>query len=264
MVQEREVPQVLDLLAVVVQLRDVARDFCARHRLEGKEAQDFARAELDRLVRAGRRLTAENFLRLYHDALLAAFITRCYPAVLKLCRRLARLNEDPEDFAMQAIRRALAAIRNGVGPRGNTRGWLFQIARNLFKDQARKGGRDLRWFGQRVGPVEVADSRTEVKRPDEWPDGRDLLAALREEDPRAARMLEMSLGGDTYGQIAALFEIKPGAVEKCVNRARDRIRGALMLQMRSGGLSVKEIAVAFRTTEEKALECIGRAEKRRR
>ena len=77
MVQEREVPQVLDLLAVVVQLRDVARDFCARHRLEGKEAQDFARAELDRLVRAGRRLTAENFLRLYHDALLAAFITRC-------------------------------------------------------------------------------------------------------------------------------------------------------------------------------------------
>ena len=142
-----------------------------------------------------------------------------------LVRFLHRKVWDPErarDLAQEAFVRALQHQ-----PR-KPRAWLFQVASNLARDEARTVLRRKRHLVLLKGDVEsqqseVRDPMGEMEESEQWEQVREALQALGERDREALLLWD---AGMSYPEIARHTGLAVGAVGTTLSRARRRLADA--------------------------------------
>ena len=105
----------------------------------------------------------------------------------------------------------------------NERAWLFAVATNLVRDEARKDARRRRHLSllaeEEKGKV-VESEQTTLERAQEAALARKAIDALAERDRLALLMREEGLD---YSEIAEALELSPGSVGTTLSRARRRL-----------------------------------------
>lgn len=144
---------------------------------------------------------------------------RTYNAALVryLTRRLGD-RDWAEEVAQETFIRALR--QESIA---NERAWLFAVATNLVRDEARKDARRRRHLAllaeqQRDSVSEQAP--TTLERAQEAALARKAVDALAERDRLALLMREEGLD---YNEIAEALELSPGSVGTTLSRARRRL-----------------------------------------
>jgi RNA polymerase sigma-70 factor (ECF subfamily) len=120
-----------------------------------------------------------------------------------------------EDIAQETFARAV------VAPPRNPRPWLFAVALNLVREDARKGlrqGRRLQLLKNEQEPAPAPDAVLE--RNDEVARVRAALAELNERDREA---LLLKAEGFNYDEIAETLGLAKGAIGTTLSRARRRL-----------------------------------------
>ena len=140
------------------------------------------------------------------------------PLVRYLTRRLGD-RDWAEEVAQETFLRALRQDRID-----NERAWLFAVATNLVRDEARKDARRRRHLAllaereRAEGPAE--QEPTTLERAQEAAMARRAVDALAERDRLALLMREEGL---SYEEIAVALELSPGSVGTTLSRARRRL-----------------------------------------
>jgi RNA polymerase sigma-70 factor, ECF subfamily len=141
---------------------------------------------------------------------------------VQLVRYLTRRLGDrdwAEEVAQETFLRALRQDRID-----NERAWLFAVATNLVRDEARKDARRRRHLAllaereRAEGPAE--QEPTTLERAQEAAMARRAVDALAERDRLALLMREEGL---SYEEIAVALELSPGSVGTTLSRARRRL-----------------------------------------
>ena len=145
------------------------------------------------------------------------FRTYNAPLVRYLTRRLGD-RDWAEEVAQETFLRALRQESLT-----NERAWLFAVATNLVRDEARKASRQRRHLAllaeeERETSVEPAE--TTLERAQEAALARKAIDALAERDRLALLMREEGLD---YSEIAEALELSPGSVGTTLSRARRRL-----------------------------------------
>ena len=148
----------------------------------------------------------ERLFRLYHD-----------PLVRYLTRRLGD-RDWAEEVAQETFLRALRQEELT-----NERAWLFAVATNLVRDEARKDSRRRRHLAllaeQERDSVSEPEPTT-LERAQEAAMARKAVDALAERDRLALLMREEGLD---YNEIAEALGLSPGSVGTTLSRARRRL-----------------------------------------
>jgi RNA polymerase sigma-70 factor (ECF subfamily) len=149
------------------------------------------------------------------------FRTYHVPLVRYLTRRLG--NRDwAEEVAQETF---LRAVRHA--PLTNERAWLFAVATNLVRDEARKTARQRRHLQVMADEAREAEARVEPtaleraqERAQEAALARRAVDSIAERDRLALLMREEGLD---YQEIATALELSPGSVGTTLSRARRRL-----------------------------------------
>ena len=149
----------------------------------------------------------ERLFRTYHD-----------PLVRYLTRRLGD-RDWAEEVAQETFVRALRQ-----GELQNERAWLFAVATNLVRDEARKDARRRRHLEllreeAKIDSV-VEQPITDIERAQERALARRAIDALTEKDREALLMREEGLD---YNEIAEALELSVASVGTTLSRARRRL-----------------------------------------
>jgi len=147
---------------------------------------------------------------------IAEVYRNTYPALVRFLYRKVWDAERAEDLAQEAFARAL------VHRPENTRGWLFVVAANMARDEARRAAREKRHLTLlksepdtvHSSPEEDIDAETRTKR---------VRAALDELTPRDREALLLWDAGMSYDEIAAHTGLARGAIGTTLARARQRL-----------------------------------------
>jgi RNA polymerase sigma factor (sigma-70 family) len=135
-----------------------------------------------------------------------------------------RLGPDAaDDLAAETFVRAFAArgrFRPGDGD--TARAWLFTIATNLMRDEARRGRRRVLALGRLAAERQPAEAELLFERD---PALASALGELRAEEREAVLLL--AWGELSYEEIARVTGVRPGTVRSRLNRARARLQAAL-------------------------------------
>jgi RNA polymerase sigma-70 factor, ECF subfamily len=105
----------------------------------------------------------------------------------------------------------------------NERAWLFAVATNLVRDEARKDARrrrHLSLLAEEERDSFVEPEATALERVQEAALARRAIDALAERDRLALLMREEGLD---YAEIAEALELSPGSVGTTLSRARRRL-----------------------------------------
>lgn len=105
----------------------------------------------------------------------------------------------------------------------NERAWLFAVATNLVRDEARKDARrrrHLALLAEEERESELNSEPTTLERAQEAAFARKAIDALAERDRLALLMREEGLD---YQEIAEALELSPGSVGTTLSRARRRL-----------------------------------------
>lgn len=148
----------------------------------------------------------ERLFRTYNTAL-----------VRYLTRRLGD-RDWAEDVAQATFVRALRQETIG-----NERAWLFTVANNLVRDDARKDARRRRHLAllqEAERETVVEPELTELERAQERAMARGAIDALAERDRLALLMREEGLD---YTEIAAALDMSVGSIGTTLSRARRRL-----------------------------------------
>lgn len=149
---------------------------------------------------------AERLFREYHGTL-----------VRYLTRRLGD-RDWAEEVAQETFVRALRQETIV-----NERSWLFAVATNLVRDEARRVARQRRHLELMAAEAREAEQEalpSTLERAQEASDARRALEALSERDRQALLLKEEGLG---YGEIASVLEIEATSVGTTLSRARRRL-----------------------------------------
>lgn len=163
--------------------------------------RDLAGSECER----AHRMTGDigQLFEAYHDSLL------------RMLWRRTGDRDRAEDIAQETFARAVAA------PPRNPRPWLFAVALNLVREDARKQvrqGRRLQLLKNEVeGPPAPDD---DLERSDRVARVRAALAQLNERDREA---LLLKAEGFNYDEIAEALGLAKGAIGTTLARARRRL-----------------------------------------
>jgi RNA polymerase sigma-70 factor, ECF subfamily len=146
---------------------------------------------------------------------LAQLFQQYYPALVRMLYRRTGDQDRAEDLAQETFARAVAA------PPDNPRPWLFAVALNLVREDARKGlrqGRRLQLLKNDLEPAPAPDETLE--RNDQAARVRAALAQLNERDREA---LLLKVEGFNYDEIAETLGLAKGAIGTTLARARRRL-----------------------------------------
>jgi RNA polymerase sigma-70 factor (ECF subfamily) len=105
----------------------------------------------------------------------------------------------------------------------NERAWLFAVATNLVRDEARKSSRQrrqLQLLAEEERDKQVESEETTLERAQEAALARKAVDGLAERDRLALLMREEGLD---YSEIAQALELSPGSVGTTLARARRRL-----------------------------------------
>lgn len=162
----------------------------------------------------------ERLFREHHAAL-----------VRYLTRRLGD-RDWAEEVAQETFVRALRHQETIV----QERAWLFTVANNLVRDDARRDARQRRHLAlltaQAKAEEAVDPEPTSLERAQEAALARKALAQLAERDRQALLMKEEGLD---YHEIAAVLDLSVGSVGTTLSRARRRLVEAYEALTREGG-----------------------------
>jgi RNA polymerase sigma-70 factor (ECF subfamily) len=155
------------------------------------------------------------------ERLAALFRTYHAPLVRFLTRRLGD-RDQAEELAQETFVRALKQETIA-----SERSWLFAVASNLLRDEARRAARE-RARHERIRAEAESGSAAEpeptsVERAEERALARQALELLAERDRDALLMREEGLG---YEEIAEALGLSVGSVGTTLSRARRRLMEA--------------------------------------
>ncbi|MDQ6717726.1 MAG: sigma-70 family RNA polymerase sigma factor [Gemmatimonadota bacterium] len=105
----------------------------------------------------------------------------------------------------------------------NERAWLFAVATNLVRDEARKDStrrRHLALLAEQERDTVYEPRETSLERAQEAALARKAVDTLAEKDRLALLMREEGLD---YGEIAEALQLSPGSVGTTLSRARRRL-----------------------------------------
>ncbi len=148
----------------------------------------------------------ESLFREYHQ-----------PLVRYLTRRLGD-RDWAEEIAQETFVRALRQT-----DLQNERAWLFAVATNLIRDEARKDSRrrrHLELLAAEARAEEAVEPVDELERAEERALARKAIEALGERDREALLMKEEGLN---YEEIALALELSVASVGTTLSRARRRL-----------------------------------------
>ena len=149
------------------------------------------------------------------EALFKAYHT---PLVRYLTRRLGD-RDWAEEVAQETFVRALRQKELH-----NERAWLFAVATNLVRDEARKDARRRRHLellrAEAQAESVVEPEPTDVERAEERAHARRAIDTLTERDREALLMREEGLD---YNEIAEALELSLASVGTTLSRARRRL-----------------------------------------
>jgi RNA polymerase sigma-70 factor, ECF subfamily len=128
--------------------------------------------------------------------------------------------ERARDLAQEAFARAMDA--GGSGPE-NPRAWLFRVAANLARDEARSAVRRRRHLTLLKAETPAAATPDPVERLDREARERAARAALEQLTDRDREVLLLWDAGLSYTEIAAQAGLAVGAVGTTLARARRRL-----------------------------------------
>ena len=139
-----------------------------------------------------------------------------YPALVRFLYRKVWDQGRAEDLAQEAFARAL------VHRPENTRGWLFVVAANMARDEARRAAREKRHLtllksepdAVHTAPEDTIDADTQRVQ---------VQAALDQLSPRDREALLLWDAGLSYDEIAAQTGLARGAIGTTLARARRRL-----------------------------------------
>src|SRR2546428_302896 len=147
---------------------------------------------------------------------LAEVYRTTYRALVRFLYRKVWDAERAEDLAQEAFARAL------VHKPESARGWLFIVAANMARDDARRAARERRHLTLLTAePQEstlASDEAIEVES-----DRARVRAALDELSPRDREVLLLWDSGLSYEEIAAQTGLARGAIGTTLSRARRRV-----------------------------------------
>ena len=105
----------------------------------------------------------------------------------------------------------------------NERAWLFAVATNLVRDEARKDNarrRHLALLAEEERDSQAESGETELERAQEAAFARKAVDGLAEKDRLALLMREEGL---SYDEIAEALQLSPGSIGTTLSRARRRL-----------------------------------------
>lgn len=138
------------------------------------------------------------------------------PVVRYLTRRLGD-RDLAEELAQETFIRALRHA-----PVSNERAWIFAVATNLVRDEARRDSRERQRLSllRRESATHVEPEITAIERMQEQALARRAVDALAERDRMALLLREEGLD---YHEIAAALGLSVGSVGTTLSRARRRL-----------------------------------------
>ena len=150
-----------------------------------------------------------------------------YRSLVRFLYRKVWDAERAEDLAQEAFARAL------VHKPDNARGWLFVVAANMARDEARRAARERRHLillkGEpdtvSMSPEDAIDADTKRTR---------VRAALDDLTPRDREALLLWDAGVSYDEIAAQTGLARGAIGTTLARARRRLVEAYDAGLKGG------------------------------
>jgi RNA polymerase sigma-70 factor, ECF subfamily len=155
------------------------------------------------------------------ERLEALFRTYHQPLVRFLTRQLGD-SDWAEEVAQETFVKALA--QDAIA---SERSWIFAVAMNLVRDNARKDARRRRRLEllheEAKGDAVVAPGPTSMERDEERAMARQAVDALAERDRDALLMREEGL---SYDEIAQALDLSVGSVGTTLSRARRRLMEA--------------------------------------
>ena len=145
-----------------------------------------------------------------------------FPDLVRFLHRKVWDAERAKDLAQEAFVRALRHEPN------RPRAWLFQVAANLARDEARTVIRRKKHLVLLKGEAEaleaaVQDPQAELAERERWTQVREALDALTEKDREALLLWD---AGQSYTEIARHTGLAVGAVGTTLSRARRRLAEA--------------------------------------
>jgi RNA polymerase sigma-70 factor (ECF subfamily) len=147
---------------------------------------------------------------------LATIYRTTYRALVRFLYRKVWNAERAEDLAQEAFARAL------VHKPENARGWLFIVAANMVRDEARRAARERRHL-----TLLTAESQASAPPLDEAVDAASersrVRSALEQLTPRDREALLLWDSGLSYEEIAAQTGLARGAIGTTLARARRRL-----------------------------------------
>ena len=147
---------------------------------------------------------------------IAEVYRNTYPALVRFLYRKVWDAERAEDLAQEAFARAL------VHQPENTRGWLFVVAANMARDEARKAARERRHLTLLKAEPEVGSQEPE-EAIDADAQRLRVRMALEQLTPRDREALLLWDAGMSYDEIAAQTGLARGAIGTTLARARRRL-----------------------------------------
>jgi RNA polymerase sigma-70 factor (ECF subfamily) len=147
---------------------------------------------------------------------LAEIYRTTYRALVRFLYRKVWDGERAEDLAQEAFARAL------VHKPENARGWLFVVAANLARDEARKAVRERHHLTLLKGEMVQEEPAPDAAVTAEMERER-VRAALDRLTPRDREVLLLWDAGQSYDEIAAHTGLAKGAIGTTLARARQRL-----------------------------------------
>jgi RNA polymerase sigma-70 factor (ECF subfamily) len=139
-----------------------------------------------------------------------------YPALVRFLYRKVWDAERAEDLAQEAFARAL------VHKPDNARGWLFVVAANMARDDARRAAREKRHLTLMKSEPDAVHMALEDEIDEDTQRAR-VRAALAELTPRDREALLLWDAGLSYDEIAKQTGLARGAIGTTLARARKRL-----------------------------------------